>query len=58
MAIALRLCATGPGLSIVQIHNAPKDSVSPRLKLPNCIAATEGSKIPADMRSPSEKYWL
>src|ERR1700761_453197 len=56
--MALRLCCTGPGLSITQIQSAPNDNAIPRSNKLNCNKIRAGAKIPKDMRNPSEKYWL
>src|SRR5678816_4453219 len=57
-SMALRLCETGPGESVILTHSAPSDKVSPWAKCPNCESNSDGSNTPSVMRNPSEKYWL
>src|SRR5687768_6759286 len=56
--MALRLCTTGPGESVMLAHKAPKDKVNPIWKWPKRAKSKEGKSTPSVIRKPSEKYWL
>ena len=56
--MAFRLCATGPGESVMLTQSAPSESVKPMSKWPSWANKSEGTNTPNVMRKPSEKYWL